>query len=52
MASAGSTLVENRFVGMKVARMYETPGGTILLRGASWDRIDQLDRGAAHLRTS
>ncbi len=28
-------LVENRFVGMKSRGMYETPGGTILLGGAS-----------------
>ena len=33
-------LVENRFVGMKSRGMYETPGGTILLRRASRHRID------------
>ena len=31
-------LVENRFVGMKSRGMYETPGGTILPRGAPCDR--------------
>ena len=31
-------LVENRFVGMKSRGVYETPGGTILLRGAQGDR--------------
>ena len=30
-ASAGWTLVENRFVGMKSRGVYETPGGTVLL---------------------
>ena len=33
-------LVENRFVGMKSRGVYETPGGTILLRRAPRDRID------------
>ena len=33
-------LVENRFVGMKSRGMYETPGGTILLAGASRHRVD------------
>ncbi len=31
-------LVENRFVGMKSRGVYETPGGTILARGASRHR--------------
>ena len=31
-------LVENRFVGMKSRGVYETPGGTILHRGASRHR--------------
>lgn len=50
MASAGSTLVENRFVGMKSRGIYETPGGTILM--AAHRGIEQLtlDRGAAHLK--
>ena len=33
-------LVENRFVGMKSRGIYETPGGTILLRGPSRHRAD------------
>ena len=33
-------LVENRFVGMKSRGIYETPGGTILLRRPSRHRID------------
>jgi argininosuccinate synthase len=33
-------LVEGRFVGMKSRGIYETPGGTILLGGASRDRAD------------
>ena len=32
-------LVENRFVGMKSRGVYETPGGTILLRGAPRHRV-------------
>jgi argininosuccinate synthase len=41
-------LVENRFVGMKSRGIYETPGGTILLGGASRDRADhaRFRRGA------
>ena len=33
-------LVENRFVGMKSRGMYETPGGTILLRRPPRHRVD------------
>ena len=42
-------LVENRFVGMKCRGLYETPGGTILLVGASRHRIDHARsrRGAS-----
>ena len=29
-------IVENRFVGMKSRGVYETPGGTILLRTQSY----------------
>ena len=45
-------LVENRFVGMKSRGMYETPGGTILLRGPSRHRIDHARsrRGASQGR--
>ena len=53
-------LVENRLVGMKSHGVYETPGGTILLRRAARTRIDharsryaalQRYRGAALCRT-
>ena len=41
-------LVENRFVGMKSRGIYETPGGTILLRRPSRHRIDHArPRGSA-----
>ena len=41
-------LVENRFVGMKSRGVYETPGGTILLRSAPGDRVDHAGpRGGA-----
>ncbi len=43
-------LVENRFVGMKSRGVYETPGGTILLRAHRAIESLTLDRGAAHLK--
>ena len=43
-------LVENRFVGMKSRGIYETPGGTILLRAHRAIESITLDRGAAHLK--
>jgi argininosuccinate synthase len=41
-------LVENRFVGMKSRGVYETPGGTILLKARRAMESITLDRGAAH----
>ena len=43
-------LVENRFVGMKSRGVYETPGGTILLRAHRAIESIALDRGAGHLK--
>ncbi len=43
-------LVENRFVGMKSRGCYETPGGTILLRGHRAIESITLDREVAHLK--
>ena len=44
-------LVENRFVGMKSRGVYETPGGTILHRGAARARVHHArSRGAAPAR--
>ena len=43
-------LVENRFVGMKSRRVYETPGGTKLLTAHPAIESITLDRGAAHLK--
>ena len=46
-------LVENRFVGMKSRGMYETPGGTILLAGASRHRVRSRSTAAPRIsRTS
>lgn len=45
-------LVENRFVGMKSRGIYETPGGTILLKARRSMESLTLDRGAAHLKDS
>ena len=39
-------LVENRFVGMKIRGVYETPGGTILLAAHRGIESLTLDRGA------
>ncbi|MDR6951488.1 argininosuccinate synthase [Ancylobacter sp. 3268] len=43
-------LVENRFVGMKSRGVYETPGGTILIKAHRGIESITLDRGAAHLK--
>ena len=45
-------LVENTFVGMKSRGVYETPGGTILLKARRAMESITLDRGAAHLKDS
>ena len=45
-------LVENRFVGMKSRGVYETPGGTILLKARRAMESITLDRGAAHAKDS
>ena len=45
-------LVENRFVGMKSRGVYETPGGTILLKARRAMESITLDRGATHLKDS
>lgn len=43
-------LVENRYVGMKVRGVYETPGGTILLEAHRAMESLTLDREAMHLK--
>ena len=43
-------IVENRFVGMKSRGCYETPGGTIMLRGHRAMESITLDREVAHLK--
>lgn len=43
-------IVENRYVGMKSRGCYETPGGTIMMRGHRAIESITLDRGAAHLK--
>ncbi len=43
-------LVENRYVGMKSRGIYETPGGTILLKAHRAIESITLDKGAAHLK--
>ena len=43
-------LVENRFVGMKSRGIYETPGGTLLLKAHRAIESITLDRGEAHLK--
>ena len=45
-------LVENRFVGMKSRGVYETPGGSILLKAHRAIESLTLDRGAAHGKDS
>lgn len=43
-------IVENRYVGMKSRGCYETPGGTIMLRGHRAIESITLDREVAHLK--
>ena len=43
-------IVENRFVGMKSRGCYETPGGTILLKGHRAMESITLDREVGHLK--
>lgn len=43
-------IVENRYVGMKSRGVYETPGGTILLRAHRAIESITLDKQAAHLK--
>jgi len=43
-------LVENRYVGIKSRGVYETPGGTVLLRAHRAIESITLDKGAAHLK--
>jgi argininosuccinate synthase len=45
-----SDIVENRFVGMKSRGCYETPGGTILLKGHRAIESITLDREVGHLK--
>jgi len=43
-------IVENRFVGMKSRGVYETPGGTILIKAHRAIESITLDRETAHLK--
>ena len=43
-------LVENRYVGMKSRGCYETPGGTVMLKGHRAIESITLDREVAHLK--
>jgi argininosuccinate synthase len=43
-------IVENRYVGMKSRGCYETPGGTVMLKGHRAMESLTLDREAAHLK--
>ncbi len=43
-------IVENRFVGMKSRGVYETPGGSILLKAHRAIESITLDKGEAHLK--
>ena len=43
-------IVENRYVGMKSRGYYETPGGTIMLKGHRAIESLTLDRELAHLK--
>jgi len=45
-------IVENRYVGMKSRGCYETPGGTIMLKGHRAIESLTLDREVAHLKDS
>jgi argininosuccinate synthase len=43
-------IVENRYVGMKARGCYETPGGTILLKGHRAMESITMDRELGHLK--
>ena len=43
-------LLENRYVGMKSRGIYETPGGTILLKAHRGIEQITMDKGAMHLK--
>jgi len=43
-------IVENRYVGMKSRGCYETPGGTVMLKGHRAMESVTLDRELAHLK--
>ena len=43
-------LLENRYVGMKSRGIYETPGGTVLLRAHRGIEQITMDKGAMHLK--
>lgn len=43
-------IVENRYIGMKSRGVYETPGGTILLKAHRAIESITLDKAAAHLK--
>ena len=43
-------IVENRYVGMKARGCYETPGGTILMKGHRAMESITLDRELGHLK--
>jgi argininosuccinate synthase len=43
-------IVENRYVGMKSRGCYETPGGTVMLKGHRAIESITLDRELAHLK--
>jgi argininosuccinate synthase len=43
-------IVENRYIGMKSRGVYETPGGTILLKAHRGIESITLDKGAMHLK--
>ena len=45
-----SDIVENRYVGMKSRGCYETPGGTVLLKGHRAMESITLDREVMHLK--
>ena len=43
-------IVENRYIGMKSRGVYETPGGSILLKAHRGMESITLDKGAMHLK--
>lgn len=45
-------LVENRYIGMKSRGIYETPGGTVLLKAHRAIESITLDKEVAHLKDS